>query len=717
MSKDLGLIGKYELLRPLRRGSSVEVWKAFDTRLKRSVVLKLLHPDLQVNPDFITRFEREVPAISSLGHPNIVQILDSLVFRPKGSQDLKAYIVMNYVKGRTLVDYIRHTSRAGQFPSAADMVHLFTVIGDAIDYAHQRNVIHAGLKPSNILLDDQYLLRNPMGEPKLTDFGIAKMLATSTGKLKSQPGTPLYIAPEQALYYPAGNKLSDIYSLGVILYEICTGKLPFEGESASDIMEHLISSMPPAPASINPNISQAASDVILRSLAKNPAERFASASVMMRALGDALNVPIPEHLSWFISLPDHDGTSPMLHLPSQSEHADLDTPTASLESMDDSAEQKTLRSLSATWGLPRESQRPAVEQPVPVLPSEPPSDVRSKPSQQPAVEDPAPVPTPEALPAAPAAKFLESAVEKPAPAAKLPRVPRSRKLGSLRPIARKHAAEKPVPVLQKHQPGSTRSMAGKAQNVPVAVDLKGEDKQRNQGKRQKARRPYLVACALFLLFFGTAGSLFSLNEYRTYSAKYQHDMSLAREGIQHLQRGVALFETLQQNPLDAPTVQKAQHEFTVSLMILSQLDSELKSLPGISLSLPTYGARLSAALHLLPIAIEVSQVGTIACNTLDLLISRSHSSLNTRAKGLKEADLSVINQNIQRIKTILNLVIGQVNRLQPGDLQLDPRLHKLVATSREDPPTCPSSPWHWYANKLSHRSARFERTEARRWLC
>jgi serine/threonine protein kinase len=779
MSKDLGLIGKYELQRPLRRGSSVEVWKAFDTRLKRSVVLKLLHPDLQVNPDFITRFEREVPVISSLGHHNIVQILDSLVFRPKGSQDLQAYIVMNYVRGPTLADYIRHTSRAGQFPSAADMVHLFTAIGDAIDYAHQRNVIHAGLKPSNILLDDQYLLRNPMGEPKLTDFGIAKMLATSTGKLKSQPGTPLYIAPEQALYYPAGNKLSDIYSLGVILYEICTGRVPFEGESNSDIVMHITGSMPISPALINPSISQAASDVVLRSLAKNPAERFTSAPVMMRALGDALNVPIPEHLSWFISLPDHDGTSPVLHLPSQSEHADLDTsnaslesvdkpagqkapwspsarwwsprtsqqstveqpapvlaleppaapsgksqqpaveeldvpipehlgrlislldhdsappmlhsptqseradldtPTASLESMDDSTEQKTPRSPSATWWLSRESQRPAVEQPVPVLPSEPPSDVRSKPSQQPAVEDPAPVPTPEALPAAPAAKFLESAVEKPAPAAKLPRVPRSRKLGSLRPIARKHAAEKPVPVLQKHQPGSTRSMAGKAQNVPVAVDLKGEDKQRNQGKRQKARRPYFVACALFLLFFGTAGSLFSLNEYRTYSAKYQHDMSLAREGIQHLQRGVALFETLQQNPLDAPTVQKAHHEFTASLMILSQLDSELKSLPGISLSLPTYGARLSAALHLLPIAIEVSQVGTIACNTLDLLISRSHSSLNTRAKGLKEADLSVINQNIQRIKTILNLVIGQVNRLQPGDLQLDPRLHKLVAT-------------------------------------
>ncbi len=221
-------------------------------------------------------------------------------------------------------------------------------------------------------------------------------------------------------------------------------------------------------------------------------------------------------------------------------------------------------------------------------------------------------------------------------------------------------------------------------------NLKGADKQRIQGKRQKARRPYFVVSALLLLLLGTVGSLFSLNEYQTYNAKYHADLSLAREGIQHLQRGVALFETLQQKPLDAPTVQKTHAEFTASLMILSQLDSELKSLPGISLSLPTYGARLSAALHLLPIAIEVSQTGLIACNTLDLLISRFPSPLNTRAHGLTKADLSVINQNFQQVKTILNLVIGQVNRLQPGDLQLDPRLHKLVTTFHKEIPALQS---------------------------
>src|SRR6266700_1843150 len=395
MNKDLGLIGRYELQRPLGRGSLAEVWKIFDYQ----------------------------------------------VFRPRGSDNLKAYIVMNYVKGRTLADYIRHTSRAGQFPSAADMVHLFMAAGVAIDYAHQHGVIHADIKPSNILLDKQYLLRNPMGEPKLTDFGIAKMFATNTGKFNSQFSTPLYIAPEQALHYPAGNELSDIYTLGVILYEICTGKLPFEGESASDIMEHLISSMPPAPASINPNISQAASDVILRSLAKDPAERFASASAMMRALAHALALPIPGNLGWFISLPDHNGVSPVLDPPTQSERADLDTSTASLASMDEPAEQKAPWSSPANWWSSRKSQQSAVEQPTSVLALEP--------------------------PAAPSGKSQQPAVEKPTPAPKLPRAPRSRKLGSFRSIVRKQAAEKLVSVLQKHRPTSARSMAGRVHNVPV----------------------------------------------------------------------------------------------------------------------------------------------------------------------------------------------------------------------------------------------------------
>jgi serine/threonine protein kinase len=278
---------------------------------------------------------------------------------------------------------------------------------------------------------------------------------------------------------------------------------------------------------------------------------------------------------------------------------------------------------------------------------------------------------------------LKQAVEKPAPAPKPPRTPRSWKLGSIRSIVRKQAAKKPVSVLQKHHSSSPRLMAGKVHDVKAVDKLNGVDKQSIKGTRKRARRPYFVAFALLLLL---CGSLFSLVEYQTYSAKYHDDMSLAREGIQHLRTGVLLLETLQQNPFDAPTVQKARQEFSAALMISSQLDSELKSLPGIITSVPVYGARLSAALHLLPLAIEVAQMGVTICDTLDLLISKFHKPLNTQAQGLTAADLSLIDRNFQQIKTILNQVIGQVNRLQPGDLELDPRLRTFVTTFHKDIP-------------------------------
>jgi len=158
-------------------------------------------------------------------------------------------------------------------------------------------------------------------------------------------------------------------------------------------------------------------------------------------------------------------------------------------------------------------------------------------------------------------------------------------------------------------------------------------------------------------------------------------------GVQHLQKGVTLLETLPQNPLDASTVQSAQHEFASALPIFVQLDNSLKSFPGISTSIPLYGTRLSAALHLLPITIEVSRVGMITCNTLNLLIKRFHAPLSTQEHGLTTADFLLIEQNFRQIKTTLNLIIDQVNHLQPTDVQLDPRLGKILATFHKDLPT------------------------------
>jgi eukaryotic-like serine/threonine-protein kinase len=286
-------IGKYELREILGRGGMAEVWKAFDTQLRRYVAVKILHGDLQNDPNFITRFEREAQAIASLSHPNIVQIFD---FSPRSdSTDDRStcYMVMTYVEGQTLASYMSHTSRTGKFLPVGEIIHLFTTIGKAVDYAHEKGMIHRDIKPANILLDQQTeKAKSPavhtMGEPILSDFGIAKMLGATQTLIGGWLGTPLYVSPEVARGEP-GTRASDIYSLGIILYQICTGVLPFQGESIQEIVTQQLNAMPVAPVLLNPHISPALSAVILRSLAKGPEARFSSASALAHALSQALD--------------------------------------------------------------------------------------------------------------------------------------------------------------------------------------------------------------------------------------------------------------------------------------------------------------------------------------------------------------------------------------------------------------------------------------------
>jgi serine/threonine protein kinase len=286
-------LGKYELRERLGRGNMAEVWKAFDTQLQRSVALKILHADLLNDPHFIARFEHEAQVIASLHHPNIVRVHDFHLARPPESEGTLAYIVMDYVEGMTLSEYIRNTSRMGKFPSPTDIIQLFTPICIALDYAHQKGMIHRDIKPANILLDQHQTNHHPMGEPLLTDFGFAQLMGVTSGAFSGMwPGTPLYISPEQAQGQP-GNEQSDIYSLGVILYEICAGVPPFQGESTPAIMLQHINSMAPLPDLINPNIPPALTHVILRCLAKDPAARFNNASIIVESVAEAFGIPLP----------------------------------------------------------------------------------------------------------------------------------------------------------------------------------------------------------------------------------------------------------------------------------------------------------------------------------------------------------------------------------------------------------------------------------------
>lgn len=210
-----------------------------------------------------------------------------------------------------------------------------------------------------------------------------------------------------------------------------------------------------------------------------------------------------------------------------------------------------------------------------------------------------------------------------------------------------------------------------------------KDRQWKKNKKRKPKKIYFFTLIFLLLCI--VGSGFAIIGYQTYSAKYHSDFSLAQTGVKHLETATSLLKTLPKSPLDAQTVNQAQHEFFAASTSFTQVDNDLTSLPGVSTMVPVYGTRLSAALHLVPLAKEVSQAGVIGCNALSLLISSLHDPLNSK-QGLTMTDLNVIEKDFQQIKGILNLAIGQINSLQPADMQLDPRIGKLVGTFHQDLP-------------------------------
>jgi serine/threonine protein kinase len=302
-------LGRYELQERLGRGGMAEVWKSMDIQLQRYVAIKFLHVDLRADPNFMTRFVREAQAIASLRHPNIVQIHD---FQTPTESDDTAYMVMKYIEGPTLAEYIRNTSHQGNFPPFTDIMYIFSAINSAVDYAHQRGLIHRDIKPSNIMLDQRDAVLQHLGKPVLMDFGIVKLLGSSTHTLTgSFMGTPHYMSPEQALGRQ-GDGRSDIYSLGVILYELCTGVRPFQADIPSVIMMQHVNATPPSPELINPNIPPALTKVILCSLAKDPNMRFPDATTMTLAMADALNMAPPSNVSSTPTYPT--GSQPRLPL-------------------------------------------------------------------------------------------------------------------------------------------------------------------------------------------------------------------------------------------------------------------------------------------------------------------------------------------------------------------------------------------------------------------
>ncbi|GIK36658.1 MAG: hypothetical protein BroJett011_04910 [Chloroflexota bacterium] len=271
-------LGKYRLVKRLGQGGMADVYKAYQASLARYVAIKVIHSHLAEDEEFIERFESEAMAVASLHHPNIVQVFDF------AREDDLYYMVMELVDGPTLeVELKTYKERQALMP-LAETAAIFQALASAIDYAHGREVIHRDLKPSNIMF-------TPRRRVVLTDFGIARIMSRPSLTSKNAViGTPAYMSPEQAQGETI-DKRSDIYSLGVILYELATGQVPFEGDHPIAIVLKLVNESWPLPTSVNPGLPQAVEQVILKAMSKAPAGRYQTAAEMAEALQQALVAP------------------------------------------------------------------------------------------------------------------------------------------------------------------------------------------------------------------------------------------------------------------------------------------------------------------------------------------------------------------------------------------------------------------------------------------
>lgn len=266
-------LDEYRILALLGQGGMARVYLGEDVRLKRYVAIKVIDRPFREEARYIERFEREAQAIARLEHPHIVRLYRY------GETERLLYMAMQYVEGADLGTILDSYQREGMFMPPREALAIMRDVGAALDYAHRKEVIHRDVKPSNILLDRS-------GQAYLTDFGLA--LLTTSQTLGETFGTPQYISPEQASSSAEVGPRSDLYSLGIVLYEMFTGSLPFTGRRALDVALQRLNQPPPDPRQRRPDLDPAVAAVILKALAKEPSQRFQSGVALASALETAL---------------------------------------------------------------------------------------------------------------------------------------------------------------------------------------------------------------------------------------------------------------------------------------------------------------------------------------------------------------------------------------------------------------------------------------------
>lgn len=281
------LSGRYELGELIGRGGMADVFRGVDTRLGRTVAVKLLRPDLARDPQFQARFKREAQAVAALNHPSIVAVFDTGDHAVPGDHDDSVrvpYIVMEFVSGKTIRDMVR--AKDVTIDHAID----FTLgVLSALDYSHKAGIVHRDIKPANVMFCPD------SNSVKVMDFGIARAIADSSATMtqtQAVVGTAQYLSPEQARG-EAVDARSDLYSAGCLLYEMLTGRPPFIGDSPVSVAYQHVREIPEPASSLNPEVSAALDSVLMKALQKNRADRFQDAAAFRRALRAARSgVPV-----------------------------------------------------------------------------------------------------------------------------------------------------------------------------------------------------------------------------------------------------------------------------------------------------------------------------------------------------------------------------------------------------------------------------------------
>jgi serine/threonine protein kinase len=268
--------GPYTITERIGEGGMAVVYKGYQEALNRYVAIKVLRRELSSDQEFVARFQQEALAVANLNHPNILHVYDA------GKANDRYYIAMAYVEGGTLKDSIR------QGPLDVESACMVgSQLGDALDYAHRRGLIHRDVKPSNVLITAD-------GRPLLTDFGIAKALyeAQQLTRTGISIGTPEYMAPEQASEQPPDAR-TDIYALGILLYEMLTGHVPFAADTPLATLYMQVHRSPQPLRQVNGNIPTWLEDIVNKALAKDPEERYARAGELATALRRGCQIPEP----------------------------------------------------------------------------------------------------------------------------------------------------------------------------------------------------------------------------------------------------------------------------------------------------------------------------------------------------------------------------------------------------------------------------------------